>query len=117
MIQIQTTAPWSGLLIDINICVYLQGVVNCIFVHLHSSTFLLLLPLTANQTLLQPHQYIWGFYLILLFICTFVWERLFWVRRNLVFKALTNGRGCLSGRFGVYVCVYTIMLLCLSPQI
>lgn len=61
---------YSGLLIDINIYVCLRDVVNCIFVHLHSTTSLLLLPLTANQTLLELHHYILGFYLILHFICT-----------------------------------------------
>lgn len=51
---------YSGLLIDIDIYVCLRGVVNCIFVHLHSTTSLLLLPLTANQTLLELHHYIFG---------------------------------------------------------
>lgn len=39
------------------------------------------------------------------FLFVVVLERVFWVRNNFVFKALTNRRGCSSGTFGVCVCV------------
>lgn len=118
MIQIQTVALWSGLLIDINIGVCSKGVVSCIFVQLHSTTSLLLLPFTANQTLLQLHGYFLGFYLILLFICSCPREVVLGQAQScLQSDDQWKEGGCQSGRFGVYLCVYTIMLLCFTSQI
>lgn len=118
MVQKQTAAPRSGLLIDINICVCLQGVVNCIFCAftLHH------LSCCPCPSQLIKH------------CCSF--PSAFWASSYFALYLFLSYRGCFGSgailsskrwpveggvRVGdlVYmcVCVYTIMLLCVSSQI
>lgn len=116
MIQIQTLAPWSGLLIDINIYVCLQGVVNCIFLCIYTPT-LLCCPFPS-----QLIKHCWsftstflGFDLILLFICTCPRE----VVLGQTGAILSSKRWPMNGgvRVGDLGCMYVCTQLCYSASV